>query len=117
MLASCSSDLSVKLWNLQTNSVFKTLQGHEHEVSCVEFMAGGDFLLSCSRDQTIRMWDTNSGYCVQTIRGHSEWVKRIAVNNKGNLLASACADAVVMIWNLDRLKTTTNASQQQDCIM
>jgi len=86
------------------------MQGHEHEVSCVEFMQGGDFLLSCSRDQTIKMWDTNSGYCVQTIKGHSEWVKRIAVNSKGNLLASSCAGAIVMVWNLERLKSCSNPS-------
>ena len=63
-LASCSTDLTIKLWNLQTYQVFKTLQGHEHEVSSVEYMPGGDFLLSSSRDHTIKMWDATSGYCV-----------------------------------------------------
>ena len=72
--------MTIKLWNLQTYTVFKTLQGHEHDVSCVEFVPNGDFLFSSSRDNTIKMWDTNSGFCVQTLRGHEDWVKRVTVN-------------------------------------
>ena len=83
----------------------KTLQGHEHEVSSVEFLAGGDFLVSCSRDQTIKLWDTTSGYCVSTVRGHSDWVRRVTANNKGTLLASGSKDESVIIWNLERVKT------------
>jgi WD40 repeat protein len=41
--------MTVKLWNMQTFTVFKTLEGHEHEVSGIAF-APGDKLLSCSRD-------------------------------------------------------------------
>ena len=49
-LASCSVDMTVKLWSMQTFQVTKTLEGHEHEVSGVAYMNSGDFLLSCSRD-------------------------------------------------------------------
>jgi platelet-activating factor acetylhydrolase IB subunit alpha len=81
------------------------LQGHEHEVSSVEFMPGGDFLLSSSRDHTIKMWDTNSGYCVQTIKGHTDWVKRVAINNKGTLMASSSKDETIIIWNMERIRS------------
>lgn len=58
ILASSSTDLTIKLWNLETFNVSKTLQGHEHEVSGLSFLPGTDYLLSCSRDQSIRFWDT-----------------------------------------------------------
>ena len=94
IIATCSTDQTVKLWNQQTHAVFKTLQGHEHEVSCVEFVPPmGDIMVSCSRDQTIKLWDTNSGYCIQTLReGHSDWVRKVTLNHKGTLLASASKD-------------------------
>ena len=58
ILASSATDLAIKLWNLETFTVSKTLQGHEHEVSGLALVQETDFLLSCSRDQSIRFWDT-----------------------------------------------------------
>ena len=40
LLASCSADLSIKLWNTKTYSVIRTLMGHDHNVSCVIFPDG-----------------------------------------------------------------------------
>jgi platelet-activating factor acetylhydrolase IB subunit alpha len=94
VIATCSTDQTIKLWNYQTRQVFKTLQGHEHEVSSIEFLPpGGDVLISCSRDQTIKFWDTTSGYCLQTLReGHSDWIRKVSVNAKGSMLASSGKD-------------------------
>jgi platelet-activating factor acetylhydrolase IB subunit alpha len=80
--------------------VIKTLQGHEHEVSSVEFIPGGDFLFSSSNDQTVKMWDINSGFCVQTLKSHSDFVKKVTVNLKGTLLASSSKDQSIIIWNM-----------------
>lgn len=70
-LASCSRDMTIKLWKMNKDQEFKcnkTLKGHEHEVSCVEYMKpNGDHLISCSRDQTIRIWDSHNGYLLQTL--------------------------------------------------
>ena len=38
LLASCASDMAIKLWNLETYTVQKTIMGHEHEVSCLAFL-------------------------------------------------------------------------------
>jgi len=45
---------------MQSFSVTRTLQGHEHEVSDVAYISAedNDLLLSCSRDMTIKLWDT-----------------------------------------------------------
>ena len=56
-LVSSSSDLTIKLWDLNNDyQCCKTFYGHEHNISCVDFVLGGDFILSCSRDKTIRLW-------------------------------------------------------------
>lgn len=70
-MASCSRDMTIKLWKLNKEQEFKcykTLQGHDHEVSCVEFVKpAGDHLMSCSRDNTIRFWDSNTGFLLLTL--------------------------------------------------
>ncbi len=60
-LASCSADMSIRIWDVTTYSCTKTLQGHDHNVSSVAFMPSGDFLVSSSRDKTIKMWEVATG--------------------------------------------------------
>lgn len=58
---SCSADMTIKLWDFQTYECIKTMHGHDHNVSSVTFMPGGDFVVSCSRDKTIKMWEVATG--------------------------------------------------------
>ena len=80
------------------------MKGHDHDVSCVEFMPDGGHLVSCSRDKTIRMWDINTGFCIRTLNvneeGHSSWIKVVCVNSKGTFLASGSEDENVVVWDL-----------------
>lgn len=54
--------MSIKLWDFtQTFECFKTMLGHDHNVSSVAFVPAGDFVLTASRDKTIKMWEVSSG--------------------------------------------------------
>jgi platelet-activating factor acetylhydrolase IB subunit alpha len=56
-LATTSSDLTIKLWDIHNDYLcFKTLFGHNHNVSQVLFTPEGDSVISCSRDKTIKLW-------------------------------------------------------------
>ena len=128
MLASCSTDMNIKLWNMQTFTVQKTLTGHEHEVSGLAWIPQHqDFLLSCGREPSIRVWDTISGTCIVAItQGLQDWIKRVAVSSSGNLFCSA-SDQII-VWSTEQVlargSDTTQAIQvtldehehQVDCI-
>lgn len=54
--------MSIKLWDFsQTYECIRSMLGHEHSVSGVCFLKGGDFIVSSSRDKTIKMWEVNTG--------------------------------------------------------
>jgi platelet-activating factor acetylhydrolase IB subunit alpha len=61
--ATCSADMTVKLWDTTNEyACVRTLYGHDHNVSAVQFLPSGDAIVTCSRDQTIRVWEVATGY-------------------------------------------------------
>jgi platelet-activating factor acetylhydrolase IB subunit alpha len=69
-MASSSSDLTIRIWDLSLYTCIRTLYGHEHNVSDIKFLPNGDYLVSASRDKTIKLWEVVSGYCKRTFEGH-----------------------------------------------
>lgn len=109
LLASCSSDLTIKLWDpSEEYKNIRTLPGHDHSVSAVRFIpsgaagapSSGNLLASASRDKTIRIWDITTGYCVKTIHGHVDWVRDVCPSVDGRFLLSAGDDRTARLWDI-----------------
>jgi len=100
LTASCSADMSIKLWDATTTAYecVKTLRGHDHNVSSVAFLGAGDYLISSSRDRTMKMWEISTGYCVKTYTGHRDWVRMVKPSFDGALLASCSNDQTIRVW-------------------
>ncbi|RVD82964.1 WD40 repeat [Arthrobotrys flagrans] len=107
LLASCSHDLTIKLWDPGNEyNCIRTMKGHDHSVSSVRFIpsgSGADFLVSASRDRTLKVWDVSTGYAVKTIQGHVDWVRCVEPSLDGKWMASAGNDQTARIWD-----TSTN---------
>lgn len=122
LMASCSSDMSIKLWPFGVEyeqqkrerggssggarTSVRTLMGHDHTVSCVKFVPPrGDQLVSTSRDGTIKVWDIETGYCVLTMVGHDGWVRQASVLDE-ETIATAGQDKTVRLWSLSSGENT-----------
>lgn len=109
LLASCSSDLTIKLWDpTDAYKNIRTLSGHDHSVDAVRFIpsgasgafSSGNMLVSASGDKTLKIWDTTTGYCVKTLNGHAGWVRDVCPSMDGNFLLSAGNDQSARLWEL-----------------
>lgn len=90
VLALCSSDLSIKIWEGDSFKHVRTLMGHEHTVSGVAFSPTNPTVLySVSRDKAVKIWDIVNGFCMKTFVGHSDWVRDldVALVNSSMLLS------------------------------
>ncbi|PGH34635.1 nuclear distribution protein PAC1 [[Emmonsia] crescens] len=113
LLASCSSDLSIKLWDpADEYKNIRTLLGHDHSVSAIRFIpcgaAGapsGNLLVSASRDKALKIWDVITGYCVKTLQGHTGWVRDVYPSFDGRFLLSTGDDMTAQLWDISGLNS------------
>ncbi|PHH76221.1 hypothetical protein CDD80_1707 [Ophiocordyceps camponoti-rufipedis] len=109
LLASCSSDLSIKLWDpADQYKNIRTLSGHDHSVSAVRFIpsgaggsqSSGNLLASASGDKTLRIWDVTTGYCLKTLKGHAGWVRDVCPSLDGRFVLSTASDHTARLWDI-----------------
>ena len=100
LLASCSEDASIKLWDGETGQFEKTLKGHTGTINYLSFDSQGKFLASCSSDLTIKLWDLQQNACIRTLHGHEHSVSSIEFLPSGDFLISASRDKTIKLWEL-----------------
>ena len=100
-LASASRDKTIKLWDVQTGKLQRTLEGHGADVYGVVFSPRGDLLASCSGDRTIRLWDAKTFDVVRVMEGHEDDVRWVEFSPDQKMLASASVDKTVRLWDVE----------------
>ncbi len=91
----------IRMRDMQTGKVVKTLRGHEDTTYAIDFSTDGKYLVSGSYDKSIVIWDVAAGKQVKTLRGHNDAVYDVKFSPDGTLVASASGDETVKIWHVE----------------
>ena len=97
---SCSSDATIKMWEVETQSCLKTFHGHARGVLCAAVTPNETTIASGSFDCTIKLWSVAGGVCIQTLRVHTGVVQSVAFSPDGLLLASGAGDRIMHVYSL-----------------
>ena len=100
LLASGSTDKTVKLWDVATRTNIATFEGHTGWVSSVAFSPNGSLLASGANDRTVKLWDVETRTNIATFEGHIGRVSSVAFSPDGSLLASGASDGTVKLWDV-----------------
>ncbi|MCC5644003.1 WD40 repeat domain-containing protein [Nostoc sp. CHAB 5824] len=114
-LASGSGDKTIKLWNVETGQLIRTLTGHNNAVVSVSFSPDGKTLASgsgntshssSSGDKTIKLWNVETGQLIRTLTGHNNTVNSVSFSPDGKTLVSGSDDDTIKFWDVKTGKLT-----------
>lgn len=100
-LASSAADKTVRLWDVASGELVRSLEGHTHHVLGVDWHANGQTLATASADQTVKVWNVETGGQRRTIGGIPKEVTSIRYLGDSSQFALACADGQVRLYNGD----------------
>jgi WD40 repeat protein len=78
LLATCSADQTVRLWNLDTGATVRTLSGHTDWVYALAFSPDGTLIASGSWNGEVKIWKVADGALIKTFNASPGLVQATA---------------------------------------
>jgi WD40 repeat protein len=105
LIASGSTDSTIKLWDAVSGKHVRALVGHAGGVTALDFSPDGKRLATASADQTVRLWNTVTGEQLLRVESHHGAVTTVAFSPDGRHLASGGEDGIVSVQEADTGRT------------
>lgn len=101
ILASPSSDHTVRLWTPDNGRLIGTLEGHSSRVFSVAWSPDGSLLASGSNEQIIRLWNVRTGELRQALVANHQWVSSVQWSSDGKSLATCSGNNTIQLWDTE----------------
>jgi WD40 repeat protein len=93
----------IKVFDLATGQIAKTLAGHSGPVTGVAFVADGSKLVTSSLDKTFRVFNLADSQQIASVETAAP-INAVAIVGEGKLVATAGADNLLRTWDLPAMQ-------------
>lgn len=100
-LATGSVDGSIKLWEVATGELSRTLSGHKSWVNSLAYSSDGSRLFSGSSDGTVRVWKVGAAESERTLEATDGEVRSVEVSHDGRWLAAGLRYGGIKVWSVE----------------
>jgi len=119
ILATASSDSSVKLWDTQSGRIMSTLRGNASQ-SMMGVDVGGELVIGCSVDKTCRVWNIRTERMIHLLTGHASKITCCRLLSDTKSVVTGSADRSLRLWDINRKTynqtTTLRHGSTPNCI-
>ena len=102
ILVSGGQDKTIKVWELQTGKLKKTLRSDSGAINDLAIAPDGKTVVTAGGDRLVRIWDINSDRPPQILKGHSGSVLHVHISSDGKTVISV-ADGIereIKVWDI-----------------
>lgn len=110
-IATGSFDCSIKIWDIETGSVIKTLSDHTKGILTIAWNSNGKVLISGAMDKTIKMWDVETGKLLKNLTDHGDDVNYLTWRSDSQYFVSCSADCTLKIWDANTTQAIISFSE------
>lgn len=86
-------DLIVRIWDAETGTQLKILEGHSYLIYSISFSPDGTKIASGAGDYTLRIWDVETEELLKRVDGFDLSVVCVAFSPDGKTVASGIRDS------------------------
>jgi WD40 repeat protein len=100
-LASGGVDRLVRIWDIETGRLLRSLRGHTHDIRAAVYSPDGQTLITGSEDRTIRLWNPKTGEPLKLLfTRYDHNVCSLSLSPDGLMLARGSHNKDIKIWEV-----------------
>ena len=102
LIASGSTDTTIKIWDLRQKTSALTMKCHTSDVNSIEVAPDATIILSGGSDCSVKLWDIRrGGKVLAELDHHSAPVNHVCFNPKDLTFATGGNDRHIKYWSVD----------------
>ncbi|MEE3719593.1 NB-ARC domain-containing protein [Tumidithrix elongata RA019] len=115
LLASCSQDGSIMIWDSASWKCLRTIRGGREPIFSVNFSPNRQFLVSGGLDTSLKVWNPDNGELLKAIDSGTGIVCSVCYSPDGKMLASSHGSDI-KLWDTTTWECLKTLREHQDII-
>ena len=102
-----SWDKTIKIWDLATGQLMRTLEGHKSPLTCITLSPDGQTLVSSSWDKTVKIWEFHTGEVKHSCQIYDSGAEKfsivdsLVISPDGKTLYTGTRDGSTYYWDIN----------------